>query len=133
MKKMTSMKMRKKTSRYELSAINSLFDQKTAADFAKQLNQLQSKNDKRKEVVEKMEKDVKGKVQPVSKPSPGVGSGSNSYKVGPAIAALKKPDPEEDEGDADEFDKEFDAIVKQQNQARARGNKSVPANVVQNN
>lgn len=31
---------------------------KTAADFAKQLNQLKTVNDKRKEIVEKMEKDV---------------------------------------------------------------------------
>ena len=31
---------------------------KTAADFAKQLNQLKTVNDKRKEIVEKMEKEV---------------------------------------------------------------------------
>ena len=31
---------------------------KTAADFAKQLNQLKTVNDKRKEIVEKMERDV---------------------------------------------------------------------------
>jgi len=34
---------------------------KTAADFAKQLNQLKTVNDKRKEIVEKMERDVVGK------------------------------------------------------------------------
>ncbi len=61
---------------------------KTAADFAKQLNELKTVNDKRKEIVEKMERDVvktTNQVKPLGKPA---------FRL-------------DEDDDEDEFDKEF--------------------------
>lgn len=74
---------------------------KTAADFAKQLNQLKTVNDKRKEIVEKMERDVKVNT------NLGVGvKQPQSLQAKP----YKLPGNTYDQDEDDEFDKEFNLL-----------------------
>jgi tRNA A37 threonylcarbamoyladenosine synthetase subunit TsaC/SUA5/YrdC len=64
-------------------------------------------NDKRKELVEKLEKDTN------KKPTSTIGNN-----------AVKKPKPEEEE-EEDDFDKEFDMIVKKRKEQEAAKSKII--------
>ena len=65
-------------------------------------------NDKRKELVEKLEKDT------TKKPTNTIGNN-----------AVKKPKPEEEEEEEDDFDKEFDMIVKKKKEQEAAKSKII--------
>jgi hypothetical protein len=78
---------------------------KTAADFAKQLNQLKTVNDKRKEIVDKMERDVvtNKNSNPMISLKPSQVNVKGGYKL---------PTNMSDNEEEDEFDKEFEMIQK---------------------
>lgn len=72
---------------------------KTAVDFAKQLNHLKNQNDRRKEVVDKLEKDAK------------------NTKAGFKLAT-DEDNEDLDEYAEDDFEKEFETMVQKQQYLR---------------